>query len=1168
MSCRLLTEVPPLPANFAGRVGLCSTLLSGLRSALASSGLCVLHGEGGMGKTVMASSLLREREDLGSLFPEVAFVTVGQMPDIPSLQATLLCAFGVTEPPADAADGYARLLGALGGRQCLIVLDDVWEASHLECFVPQQRPQAWQQVAVLCTSRFSSLSPRAELIRLGELTDPEVSQLLGFEGSELPRIAKLCARSPLALSIFGATRAQSAAPWKALCEELSALTESNPVKRCICLAVTRLSKEASDLYKGFAVFPDDVLLPVPALKTIFTERDVERLLPQLAVFHLIRLEGNDAAFLKVGLHDLSLEFVKQVAQKLPGGEVGLHKALVQSYRKALSGDWWTGPDDGYFFQRLLYHLAAAGHVDEARDVLLRWDWLAARLRAPGDALALVADVRELAPPGALRPHRPKVVATGSGASAAKVVGKRGSQVKGKTEAKAEAKAEAKGSKPREKTSPETGHWEALLEVLALSAHVLAEEPKQLPFQVLGRLLGCENPVVSALRAGATAALKKGVYPVGQSRCSLRPVSAGSLNLVGGPLLRTLQLHRDWVRCLALSSDGRQLISASNDLTVKVWDLDRDCRLVHDLLGHSSAVFLLDICQDLLASGDKDEIIIWTDGNLLRRLPGFEGKLAAFRFLGTTHLAVAVQKSVSVQPIAKATEHHIVCSQDAQISAMAGCRLSDDFLLALSGEDGHVGLWRVSLKPSATKIAALIAGLQDVRALLLAPDAAGAVLVAGNDDASLHMWAVKADGKKKVEAIHKLSCKGVHSDWIHSVSLSQDGSLIACGADDKSISVFHVASKRVVGRMNIFSGAFSVVLTPDEALICSASGDIRVWSVAKALAQDGPVAAKHASTVLGLDVSEDGRVAVSVSACLNAAGKCAGLELRCWNCETCKGTACFSIPSPAEEDHRPVCLCVSPDGTKAAVGADTGKLWFINLDSGEVEWQVEAHEDRIFCCCWVDGCVATGGKDGYLKMWSSGICKSTAQPFESDVRCLAFESARRVLCSGFYMPPRYLDLGSDCRVICELKDPRKDLSASTACSISLFESRAVTCSWDASIRLWDLPSGALLLAVEQVSEWVTKGFGATLAAGHLGLCVSYTWDRQLQLWDLSSCLTGRARGLDVATAADFPGRLSSCQCDSSLVLMACARRWTKGVHRTLVISDEDGRLHFFEVDLCS
>ena len=172
MSLQLLTEVPPLPANYARRAGLAESMAKAVQKCLKASGLCLVHGAGGMGKTVATCATLLDETSLSEIFPQgVAYVTIGQTPDVLSLQSTLLRAFGVHDPPADASDGYASLYKALSGCKALVVLDDVWSASHLECFVPLRRPKTWSGVAVLVTTRFADLVQKAELLRLGDLTE-------------------------------------------------------------------------------------------------------------------------------------------------------------------------------------------------------------------------------------------------------------------------------------------------------------------------------------------------------------------------------------------------------------------------------------------------------------------------------------------------------------------------------------------------------------------------------------------------------------------------------------------------------------------------------------------------------------------------------------------------------------------------------------------------------------------------------------------------------------------------------------------------------------------------------------------------------------------------------------------------------------------------------------
>ena len=54
---------------------------------------------------------------------------------------------------------------------------------------------------------------------------------------------------------------------------------------------------------------------------------------------------------------------------------GLHAELVEAYRARCPDGWHSGPDDGYFFQHLPYHLAEAGRVDERRALLFDYRWL-------------------------------------------------------------------------------------------------------------------------------------------------------------------------------------------------------------------------------------------------------------------------------------------------------------------------------------------------------------------------------------------------------------------------------------------------------------------------------------------------------------------------------------------------------------------------------------------------------------------------------------------------------------------------------------------------------------------------------------------------------------------------------------------------------------------------
>ena len=122
----------------------------------------------------------------------------------------------------------------------------------------------------------------------------------------------------------------------------------------------------------------------------------------------------------------------------------LHSRLLEAYRARCPDGWHTGPDDGYFFQRLPYHLAEAGRADERRALLFDYRWLRAKLEAAG-LVGLIHDFEELG-------------------------------------LDAEAHKMAAG--------------------LRLSTHALGSDPKQLPSQLLGRFAPDDGADITALLTGA------------------------------------------------------------------------------------------------------------------------------------------------------------------------------------------------------------------------------------------------------------------------------------------------------------------------------------------------------------------------------------------------------------------------------------------------------------------------------------------------------------------------------------------------------------------------------------------------------------------------------------------------------------------------------------------
>jgi len=126
-------------------------------------------------------------------------------------------------------------------------------------------------------------------------------------------------------------------------------------------------------YFDLAVLPEDTAIPETALEVLW-ELDGKTVRATAALLASRSLATRDTLG-RLALHDLQLDYVRKRAGKL----ADLHCRLLQRYRKRCSGGWHTGPNDGYFFEHLAYHLKEGRRVEELGSLLLDFDWMREKL---------------------------------------------------------------------------------------------------------------------------------------------------------------------------------------------------------------------------------------------------------------------------------------------------------------------------------------------------------------------------------------------------------------------------------------------------------------------------------------------------------------------------------------------------------------------------------------------------------------------------------------------------------------------------------------------------------------------------------------------------------------------------------------------------------------------
>ncbi|PPQ85245.1 hypothetical protein CVT25_010018 [Psilocybe cyanescens] len=174
------------------------------------------------------------------------------------------------------------------------------------------------------------------------------------------------------------------------------------------------------------------------------------------------------------------------------------------------------------------------------------------------------------------------------------------------------------------------------------------------------------------------------------------------DVLTGDELRVLNGHIDWVRVVAFSGDAKQIVSGSDDKSVRVWDVsDLEGENSKVMKGHSyrviSVAFSPDATRIISGSGDGS-VRVWDvlTGTAIMVLNGHASAVGAVAFSNDGKLAVSGSDDDTVAVWNVSND-----SGAMPINAITGCHhkgvnsvaLSDDGTSILSGSwDGSVLIW--------------------------------------------------------------------------------------------------------------------------------------------------------------------------------------------------------------------------------------------------------------------------------------------------------------------------------------------------------------------------------------------------------------------------------------------------------------------------------------------
>jgi WD40 repeat protein/energy-coupling factor transporter ATP-binding protein EcfA2 len=370
--------------------------------------------------------------------------------------------------------------------------------------------------------------------------------------------------------------------------------------------------------------------------------------------------------------------------------------------------------------------------------------------------------------------------------------------------------------------------------------------------------------------------------------------------------RLLNGHSQKVTSLAFNEDGSLLASASQDGTIRLWNMDLFRQAGDPIVGSNLAVRSVAMAPDgqtIASAGVGGNLILWNiaSPNSLEQPILTELTEAVVYVNGGLTIAAASGEEIILSNAETGVRGLSLQGHTKPVLALASDSVGN--LLASGSDDGSIFLWDLSAQPP--RRTPLVEGDHDPSILTLALSSDGSRLVSGARDGAIEVWDGLGAGAPVPRELQP-GDQNVTGHAVYAVALDPSGRWLAVGLEEGLVELWDVATGALIDQLQVGGQAAvtSVAFNRDGTLLAAGADDrtVRLFQLPSLSPMGSPLEAHNPVKA----------VAFSPNGSFLASG---GND----NAVTLWDVASRTPVGQLQEDFAIVDLAFSPDGGRLAVG---------------------------------------------------------------------------------------------------------------------------------------------------------------------------------------------------------------------------------------------------------